>query len=123
MQDLPGPVDLVSLVASFLRDEVMPVVKGSTNFQLRVAINALDLAARELRLATGADAAEHARLVALLGWDGDLDALNHALCEAIAAGAMTLDTPGVAAHFWATTLAKLAVDQPTYAAYKREVAR
>ena len=31
-----------------------------------------------------------------------------------------LQTPGVAEHLWATTLAKVAIDQPTYASYRRE---
>lgn len=123
MQDLPKPADLVALVAEFLRAEIMPVTKGAQNFQLRVAINALDLVAREVRGAAASDAAERERLVALLGHDGDLDALNRALCEKIASGAMTLETPGIADHLWATTLAKLVVDQPNYASYRRELAR
>ena len=123
MQDLPKPADLVSLVADFLRTEIMPVTKGAQNFQLRVAINALDLAAREVGGAAASDAAERARLAALLGRDDDLEALNRALCERIASGAMTLDTAGVADHLWATTMAKLAVDQPNYASYRREKER
>ena len=123
MQDLPKSADLVSLVADFLRAEIMPVTKGAQNFQLRVAINALDLAAREVRGAADSDASERARLVALLGRDGDLETLNRALCDQIASGAMTLETAGVADHLWATTMAKLAVDQPNYASYRREKER
>lgn len=120
MQDLPKPGDLVSLVADFLRAEIMPVTKGAQNFQLRVAINALDLAARQARDEGAGDAAEQARLVTLLGRDGDLEELNCTLCETIASGEMTLETPGVADHLWRTTMAKLAVDQPNYASYRRE---
>ena len=123
MQDLPKPADLVSLVADFLRAEIMPVTKGAQNFQLRVAINALDLAARQARDEGAGDAAEQARLVTLLGRDGDLEELNRTLCETIASGAMTLETPGLANHLWATTMAKLAVDQPNYASYRREKER
>lgn len=123
MQDLPRPSDLVSLVADFLRAEIMPVTKGAQNFQLRVAINALDLAARQVRDEAAGDAAEQARLVTLLGRDGDLEELNRALCETIASDAMTLETPGLADHLWATTMAKLAVDQPNYASYRREKER
>ena len=36
----------------------------------------------------------------------------------IAAGELTLETPGLADHLWRTTLAKLAVDQPTYWGYR-----
>ena len=64
MQDLPEPSALVALVAEFLRAEIMPVTKGAQNFQLRVAINALDLAARQVRGAAASDAAERERLAA-----------------------------------------------------------
>ena len=121
MQDLPAPADLVALAAEFLRAEIMPITQGAQNFQLRVAINALDLAARQLR-STSEDA-EHARIVALLAQDGSLHDLNRMLCERIASGAVSLATPGVAGHLWTTTMDKLAVDQPNYAAYKRECAR
>ena len=71
----------------------------------------------------GADAAEVERLTKLLGHDGDLAALNAELAGKIAEGSLTLETPGVKDHLWATTLAKLAVDQPQYGSYKREAAR
>jgi len=40
----------------------------------------------------------------------------------IARGEMDLMTPGLEAHLWATTLAKLAVDQPTYGGYRAALA-
>ena len=40
----------------------------------------------------------------------------------IRAGELTLETPGLADHLWATTLAKLAVDQPNYAGYRAALA-
>ena len=53
--------------------------------------------------------------------DGSLADLNRALADKIAAGEANLQTPGLADHLWQTTLAKLAVDQPNYGSYKREV--
>jgi hypothetical protein len=52
---------------------------------------------------------------------GTLGELNRALAERIAKGEADLLTPGLADHLWQTTMAKLAVDQPNYAAYKREL--
>ena len=49
--------------------------------------------------------------------------LNAELAQQIADGSATLETPGLADHLWATTLAKLAVDQPQYGSYRREIAR
>ncbi len=57
----------------------------------------------------------------LLGVHGTLDGLNQDLADRIAQGDIDLTTPGVKEHLWQTTLAKLAVDQPNYAAYKREL--
>ena len=76
---------------------------------------------RQLALAQASDAAETARLTQLLGKQGSLKELNRALCDRIASGEADLQTPGLSEHLWQTTLAKLAVDQPNYGSYKREV--
>jgi hypothetical protein len=121
MQDEPTPTELIKAVADFLRSEIAPAIKGHNAFKLRVGINALDLVTRQLTLAQAADAAETARLKQLLGTDGSLVELNRALSEMIATGEVDLQTPGLADHLWQTTMDKLAVDQPNYASYKREL--
>jgi hypothetical protein len=118
VQDQPTPSEVIGAVAHFLKTVVAAETTGATAFQARVAANALEMMRRELDLAPAADAAELARLKALLDTDGTLLELNTLLAERIAAGALDLTTPGLADHLWATTLAKLAVDQPTYAAYR-----
>jgi hypothetical protein len=120
MQDEPTPTELIKAVADFLRNEIAPVVKGHHAFKLRVGINALDLVTRQLAREQGSDAAEAARLSALLTMQGSLLELNRALSEKIASGELDLQTPGLAEHLWQTTMDKLAVDQPNYASYKRE---
>ena len=120
MQDEPTPSELIKAVADFLRNEVTPQMSGHSAFKLRVAINALDLVTRQLALQGESDAAELARLSQLLGIEGSLLELNRALAERIASGEADLATPGLAEHLWQTTMAKLAVDQPNYAAYRRE---
>ena len=57
----------------------------------------------------------------LLGMQGSLGELNRALADRIASGEVDLQTPGLADHLWQTTMDKLAVDQPNYASYKREL--
>jgi hypothetical protein len=123
MQDEPTPIELTKAVADFLRNDITPAITGHNAFKLRVAINALDLVARQLTLAEGRDAAEAASLKQLLKIDGALIDLNRALAEKIASGEVDLATPGLSAHLWQTTLAKLAVDQPNYGSYKRELGR
>jgi len=121
MQDEPTPTELLEAVADFLRNEITPAIKGHNAFKLRVGINALDLVTRQLALADAGDAAEHARLKQLLGTDGSLFELNRGLSEKIAKGEVDLATPGLSEHLWQTTMDKLAVDQPNYASYKREL--
>jgi hypothetical protein len=121
MQDEPTPTELLKAVADFLRNEMAPVIKGHNAFKLRVGINALDVVTRQRALEPGSDAAEAARLSQLLGMDGSLMELNRALSAKIANGEVNLQTPGLSEHLWQTTMDKLAVDQPNYASYKREL--
>ncbi|MET4390943.1 hypothetical protein ABIB73_006730 [Bradyrhizobium sp. F1.4.3] len=123
MQDEPTPTELTKSVADFLRNDITPLISGHQAFKLRVAINILDLVTRQLTLAEGSDAKEVERLRALLGMDGSVGDLNGALAERIAKCDVDLTTPGLAAHLWQTTMDKLAVDQPNYASYKRELSR
>jgi hypothetical protein len=121
MQDEPTPVELIKAVADFLRTEITPAIKGHNAFKLRVGINALDLVTRQLALQGPGEAAEVVRLKALLGIDGSVMELNRALAEKIASGEVDLNTPGLKEHLWQTTMDKLAVDQPNYGSYRREL--
>ena len=121
MQDEPAPEELIKAVADFLRSDIAPAVSGHNAFKLRVSINALELVTRQLTLESRSDAAEAARLSRLLGMQGSLPELNRKLADRIAKGELDLRTPGLAEHLWQTTMAKLAVDQPNYASYRREL--
>ena len=123
MQDEPTPTELINAVADFLRNDIAPMISGHNAFNLRVAINALDLVTRQLALESRSDAAEAARLTQLLGMQGSLTELNRTLADRIANGELDLQTPGLADHLWQTTMDKLAVDQPNYASYRRELGR
>lgn len=56
-----------------------------------------------------------------LEWDGSLRAQSRAIGKDRALGEADLQTPGLSEHLWQTTMDKLAVDQPNYASYKREL--
>lgn len=121
MQDEPTAIELINAVAEFLRADIAPQISGHAAFKLRVSLNALDLVVRQLSLAGDSDAAEAGRLSALLDMQGSLADLNRALAKRIAQGEVDLQSTALKNHLWQTTLAKLAVDQPNYAAYKREI--
>jgi hypothetical protein len=123
MQDQPTPAELIGAVADFLRSDIAPQLSGHAAFKLRVGLNALDLVVRQLGGEAQGDAAETERLSNLLGMSGTLGDLNRTLSERIATGAMDLTTPGLKDHLWRTTMDKLAVDQPNYASYRRELDR
>ncbi len=120
MQDKPGPDDLLSAVAGYLREQAIPQLQGQAAFHARVAANVIDIVRRQLSLAPAAETAEAERLRALLGTPGNLAELNGLLCRRIASGEIDLGTPGLVAHLWRVTLDKLAVDQPGYESYRRE---
>jgi hypothetical protein len=122
MQDEPRADEILTRVANFLKGPATRESGPHISFQLRVAANAIEICQRQLTLAPKEEAAELARLRALLGTDGDLPTLNRELALRIRAGALTLETPGLADHLWATTMAKLAVDQPTYSGYRAALA-
>ena len=50
MQDRPTAVELLGAVREFLDQDVMPAVEGRVQFHTRVAVNALGMLERELRL-------------------------------------------------------------------------
>lgn len=122
MHHRPDPLDLLSAVALFLREQAMPQLQGHAGYQARVAANMVDIVRRQLELAPAAEVQERQRLRALLQQDGSLAELNALLCARIADGRIDVQTPGLAAHLWQTTLDKLAVDQPGYESFRRESA-
>jgi hypothetical protein len=122
MYDRPTLTELVGVVRDFIERQAMPRLEGRVAFHARVAVNALAIVERQLRLAPEAEAAERERLRVLLGRDAGLEELNRELCARIRAGEIGLHTKGLAEHLRATTLAKLAVDQPKYSGYLRALA-
>jgi Domain of unknown function (DUF6285) len=123
MQDRPTPVELVKAVANLLQATVLPQSTGRLAFEIRIAINALELVARQLSFAGETHCAEQQRLEALLGRTGPLVELNCDLCTRIAEGTIALTDERLIRHLWATTMEKLAVDQPSYAAFREEQLR
>lgn len=119
MREQPSAQQLIQAVTDFLRDDALPQLQGLTAFHARIAVSVLDIVRRELDLGPEADTRERAGLRALLGAEGNLDALNRELCERIARGETDARTPGLIPHLLRTGLDKLAVDQPGYSTYRR----
>lgn len=117
MQDPPSPAAILGLVIAQLGAPGDADARG--RFEMRVTLAALQLVRRAFLLAPASDAAEQRRLAALLGEAGECEALNRRLCARIQDGSLTLASLGLAQHLRATAMEKLAIDQPTYAAYQQ----
>ena len=117
MMDQPSALELVTAVREFIEKHAMPELQGRTAFHARVAANALAIVERELGQAGPCADDEEARLRSLLQQDGTLLELNRELCRRIRSGRVAWNDPSLAAHLVPTTLAKVAVDQPSYSGY------
>ena len=106
--DAPDATELIDAVRHYLHDDLGPRATGRDRWMVRIAANALTIAARELERGTR-DAAAHAARLAAFGVDSD-----EALGVAIRAGDLDDRRTELARSLWATTLDKLAVANPGY---------
>lgn len=121
--DRPTTAELVEAVREFLEGEVQPALEGSLAFHARVAVNVLKIVERELALGQELGVAEHERLRALLGHDGDPEGLADELVEGIREGRLGLQTPGLVEHLRESVMGRLAIDNPRYKSYQRALER
>src|ERR1700722_5231013 len=121
MHDQPDVEELLNAVSAFLRNEAAPMLDSRLRFLCLVAANAIDIAAREFAFGSDFNAHETARLRKLLCSDDSLHELNVKLCAAIATDKMGPETVGLMEHLHSTTMERLAIDQPQYAAYRRKL--
>jgi hypothetical protein len=122
MLDKPDPHEILEVVTRMLREQLTPLLPPGAAFHARVAANAIDLVRRQIMTGEQLEAASLERLQTLLG-DAHADAehLERELCERIRDRRFTTATPGLVDHLMASTLAKMSVDQPNYASYRREL--
>jgi hypothetical protein len=119
----PTAAELIRAVREHLEGKVQPELSGALAYETRVAANVLRILERELAQAGEAAEAERQRLERLLGRSGSVEELNASLCDRIAAGELDWNDAQLFEHLWRTTLDKLAIDSPRYAAYRRAIER
>lgn len=112
----PDADALLEALQEFLKLELSP--GDFQRFQQRVAGNVVATLRREWVQGDAAAVAERARLVALLGQDADLDALNRALVRRIREAAIDWTSPGLLDHLDTTLRAELAINNPKWIAAK-----
>ena len=113
-QSIPKTTVLLEAAMKYLESELMPTLTGYHRFQTRVTVNVLNAVRRELELRGAQAEAEHARLVAILGHDGDVEALSRELADKIRGGAISIDDPALRAHVRQSLADALAINNPKW---------
>ena len=113
-QSTPKAAILLEAAVKYLESELMPTLKGYYQFQTRVTVNVLNTLRRELELRNAQAEAEHSRLVAMLGYDGDVETLGVDLADRIRAGAIEIDDPALRAHVRQSLADALAINNPKW---------
>ena len=113
-QSTPTATTLLEAAVKYLETELMPTLDGYYRFQTRVTVNVLNTVRRELELRSAQAKAEHERLTAILGHEGEVEALSVELAEKIRAGAISIDDPALRAHVRQSLADALAINNPKW---------
>jgi len=113
-ESIPKAAVLLEAAVKYLETELMPTLAGYHRFQTRVTVNVLNTLRRELELRGSQADAERSRLIAMLGHDGDVEALSIELAERIRAGAISIDDPALRAHVRQSLADALAINNPKW---------
>jgi hypothetical protein len=113
-QSIPKAAILLEAAVKYLETELMPTLSGYHHFQTRVTVNVLNTVRRELELRGIQAAAERGRLVAILGHDGEVEALSRELAERIRTGRISIDDPALRAHVRQSLADALAINNPKW---------
>ncbi|HKN11829.1 MAG TPA: DUF6285 domain-containing protein [Candidatus Binatus sp.] len=113
-QSTPKAAVLLEAAVKYLESELMPTLEGYHRFQTRVTVNVLNTVRRELELREAQAEAERSRLVAMLGHDGEVEALSVELAERIRAGTIAIDDPKLRAHVRQSLADALAINNPKW---------
>jgi hypothetical protein len=111
---MPDAPMLLTAAVKYLEDELLPTLEGYHRFKTRVTVNVLNTIRRELELRGDQAAAERTRLTAILGHDGEVDALSLELSERIRSGAIDLNDPALRAHLRQSVADALAINNPKW---------
>lgn len=116
----PTAAELLEAAREFLSTEAMTAIAAEDiRFKLRVALNVLSLVERELRQGPANEARERTRLQALLGSrEESVERLNVELCRRIREGQFDDRLAELLPCLQASTLDKLAIDNPRYSTYR-----
>jgi len=119
----PAAGELLRALAEHLEKVVQPRLYGTDAYQNRIALNLLRILEREAALGPQLINEEQARLIDLLGSGGGPTTLNERLCTQISNGTLAATDARLLDHLRRTIYAKMAIDNPQYAAYRVALAQ
>jgi predicted transcriptional regulator len=111
---MPSASVLLTAAVKYLEEDLLPGLTGYHRFKTRVTANVLNIVRRELELRDTQSVAERARLRALVGHDGETDALSRELSELIREGAIDLNDTDLRAHLRQSLADALAINNPKW---------
>jgi hypothetical protein len=114
--DRPTQTEILEAVEALLEEKVKPLVSGEVAYEVRIALSLLRLAQRERASGAPLEDLEREGRASLMP-DAPTASFTE-LCARIRAGVIADDDPRLIDHLRDVTLAKVAIDQPKYAAYR-----
>ena len=113
MRIQPDGINLLDTVINVLRDEVLPGLPTEQQYSVRMAINAIGIARRQLARGDGGEAQEQALLAELLGTAGSHAGLSRLLARRIRQGQANNDA-ALQKLLWQLTLQRVTESAPRY---------
>ena len=113
MRIQPDGINLLDTVTAVLRDEVLPVVPAEQQYALRMALNAIGIARRQLANGDHVEQQEQLLLADLLGQSGNHAQLSQLLATRIREGKAKGSEP-LRNLLWQLTLQRARESAPRY---------
>lgn len=113
MRIQPDGANLLDTVINVLRDEVLPALPTEQQYSVRMAINAIGIARRQLANGDAGEVQEQALLAELLGAGDSHAELSRLLAQRIREGQANND-PALQKLLWQLTLQRVAESAPRY---------
>lgn len=115
MRIKPDGADLLAEVSRTLKEVILPDIPREHQYALRMSLNALSIAQRQLLAGGLPDEAEAIQLSALLGMDGELPELHRELAKRVRAGEADNDAT-LQSLLWQVTRRQVEESAPRYLA-------
>jgi len=113
MRIQPSGADLLDVVVRVLRDEILPTVPAEQQYSMRMVLNAIGIARRQMLQGDDQEQQERALLMELLAVTGNPDQLSRQFAVAVRDGKVKASA-ALKALLWQITLQRVRESAPRY---------